>query len=136
MKHPTKKKQTKEDLVKPLTIKKPNKEDVVLTCGKGFHCNNHFGNLKHKRLVENNLFNHKNHPGAEKRAICRKTFNCITKSGGRLKMAISGIGVGMLEGVVMMMAPTEGVKGTKKVLCISDCKKLEMEQPHGENLNT
>ena len=81
MKHPTKKKQTKEDLVKPSTIGKPNKEDVVLTCGKGSCHINHFGNHKCKKLVENNLFNHKNRPFAEKHAICCKTFNCITKSG-------------------------------------------------------
>ena len=31
-----------------------------------------------------------------------------------VKLAISGIGVGMLEGVVMMMVPTEGIKGTEK----------------------
>ena len=48
-----------------------------------------------------------------------------------VKLAISGMEVGMLEGVVMMMMmmmmmmPTEGIEGTKKVLCISDCKKLE-----------
>ena len=53
-----------------------------------------------------------------------------------VKLAISGIGVGMLEGVVMMMVPTEGIEGMKMVLCISDCKKIEKEQPHGENLDT
>ena len=53
-----------------------------------------------------------------------------------VKLAISGMEVGMLEGVVMMMMmSTEGIKGTKKVLCISDCKKLEKEQPHGEKLD-
>ena len=54
-----------------------------------------------------------------------------------VKLAISAMKVGMLEGVVMMMMPTEGIKGTKNVLCISDCKKLEKEQPcHGEKLDT
>ena len=33
-----------------------------------------------------------------------------------VKLAISGIGVGMLEGVVMMMVPTEGIEGKESVV--------------------
>ena len=89
MKHPTKKKTTKKeqiekDLVKPrLTIKEPNKEDVVLMCGMGSRYINHPGNLNYKNLVEKNLFNYKNRPLAERHAICRKIFNGITENGGR-----------------------------------------------------
>ena len=45
-----------------------------------------------------------------------------------------GIGVGMLEEIVMMMVPTEGIKGKESVVR-SDCKKVQKEQPCGENLD-
>ena len=79
-----KKLSTKKHSAKPSLIEKPNKEDVVFTCGKGNLYSRHFGNLHYKNLVLSNLFNYKNRHVSEKRAICRFVYNSILQRGGRI----------------------------------------------------
>ena len=84
MKSSKKKLSTKKHSAKPSLIEKPNKEDVVFTCGKGNLYSRHFGNLHYKNLVLSNLFNYKNRHVSEKRAICRFVYNSILQRGGRI----------------------------------------------------
>ena len=58
------------------------------------------------------LPNHQKIVSQQDNQECNEENDCWKVVG----LAMSGIGVGMLEGVMMMMVPTEGIKGKESVV--------------------